>query len=416
MPLTRTLSLLALPLLAAATLASTPAAAAGGSVPGVAGDAPGQVVRERAVCAAPGDPTEARCASHVVTQADGVTPAASADYAGGFTPDQLRAAYGLGTGIPLSGTPTIAIVDAFDAPGIATDLATYRSRFGLPACDADCFTVARPQGQPAPDSGWALETALDVDMASAICPGCHILLVQAKTNAWSDLLGAVEYARQQPGVVAISNSYAGGEFRAELTDAYNGAFQRARQQGIAVTASSGDGGYGTLFPAASPDVVAVGGTSLYLKTDGTYDRETAWSGAGSGCSSIVAKPSYQPTVKGCGNRAVADVSAVADPNTGVAVLGYDGNTGTSGWMVVGGTSASAPIIAAGYALKGRTTTTPVTTTASAAKSLYNAPAGSLRDVTSGSNGRCGKSPALCTAVSGYDGPTGVGTPNGLGAF
>jgi subtilase family serine protease len=380
-------------------------------VPAAGASAPGQAVRERAVCAAPGDPTVARCASHVVTLDDGVTPAGTATYQGsGLTPLQLRTAYGLDIS---SATPTVAIVDAFDAPDIERALATYRGQFQLPSCTTanGCFSIVRPQGVPAVDTGWAVETALDVDMASAICPSCRIVLVQALTNSWANLTGAVDAARQIPGVVAISNSYAGGEFRAELTDAYNGPYQRARQQGIAVTASSGDGGYGTLFPASSPDVVAVGGTSLYLSSSGGYGSETAWSGAGSGCSTYVAKPAYQSPVKGCSNRAVADVSAVADPATGVAVFGYDSASASNAWLVVGGTSASSPIIAAVYALAGRTRGT-----VPAAASLYKPPAGALHDVTSGSNGTCRKAAALCTAGPGYDGPTGVGTPNGSGAF
>jgi subtilase family serine protease len=182
-----------------------------------------------------------------------------------------------------------------------------------------------------------------------------------------------------------------------------------------VTVSSGDNGYGVEFPAASQYVVAVGGTSLRSATNARGWTESVWSGAGSGCSSYVPKPSWQ-TDSGCGRRTVADVSAVADPNTGVAVYGPTGSSGTgaSGWMVFGGTSASAPIIGAMYAL-GTATGAYVYP---AAKAYANRT--QLFDVTSGSNGRCtrGKSgsPYLCNGVTGYDAPTGLGTPNGTGAF
>jgi len=201
------------------------------------------------------------------------------------------------------------------------------------------------------------------------------------------------------GATVISNSYGGPEYASEANDqsAYN-------HPGIAVTVSSGDAGYGVEFPAASQYVIAVGGTSLRKASGGRGWSETVWAGAGSGCSAYITKPSWQKDA-GCSRRTVADVAAVADPNTGVAVYDSYSYRGSSGWMQFGGTSAAAPIVAAVYALSGGTTT--------AAQSLYGA--SGLFDVTSGSNGSCGGS-YLCTGVSGYDGPTGNGTPNGTSAF
>jgi subtilase family serine protease len=242
-------------------------------------------------------------------------------------------------------------------------------------------------------------------MASAICKACPILLVEANSNSFNDLSAAVDQAASQPGVVAISNSYGGSEFSSESTQGlhYN-------HPGQAVTVSSGDNGYGVEFPASSQYVTAVGGTHLTRASNTRGWTETVWSGAGSGCSAYIAKPSWQHDT-GCSRRTVADVSAVADPNTGVAV--YD-TYGSGGWLVFGGTSVAAPIIAGVYALAGNATAVnygsyPYSHTAS------------LNDVTSGSNGRCtsrknSSSAYLCTGVTGYDGPSGLGTPNGTSAF
>ena len=344
-------------------------------------------------------PGTARCHSFVRVDAAGqpqptITPS-------GFGPADLRAAYKL----PSSGGAgrTIAIVDAYDDPNAESDLAVYRSQFGIAPCTTanGCFrkvsqtgTANYPRGNP----GWAEEISLDLDMASAICPDCHILLVEATTNAFSNLSAAVDEAAKL-GAFAISNSYGGSEYSSEVSDQshYNHA-------GIAITASSGDGGYGVEFPAASQYVTAVGGTSL--KKDGSSRgySETVWNGAGSGCSVYITKPSWQHDT-GCAKRTVADVSAVADPNTGVAV--YDTyRLHPGGWLVFGGTSVAAPIIGSLYALAG---------TATVAGSYPYAHVSSLFDVTSGSNGNCGGT-YLCTGKAGYDGPTGLGTPNGTTAF
>jgi subtilase family serine protease len=401
-------------------LAVTASLAGGGLTAGSAVAAPstsGTAHRSARVCAAPTRAGVAACHARVVVDASGkpvATPAATTP--SGLWPADLVSAYK----VPASGTTaTIAIVDAYNDPTAASDLATYRAQFGLPPCTVanGCLSVVNQNGAtsplPANNGGWAQEVSLDLDMASAICPSCHLLLVEANSNAFTDLAAAVDRAAATPGVVAISNSYGGGEFSTETSATYGGHFNHP---GIAITVSSGDNGYGVEFPAASQYVTAVGGTSLTRATNTRGWTEKAWTGAGSGCSAYAPKPAWQ-TDTACSRRTVADVSAVADPNTGVAVYGPTGSAGTgpSGWMVFGGTSASAPIIAGMYALG-----TAVGTYAYPAQKAY-ANRSALFDVTSGSNGRCvrGKTTSgayLCTGVAGYDGPTGLGTPNGTGAF
>ena len=325
----------------------------------------------------------------------------------GFGPADLQSAYGLPstTGSTWSWNgQTIAIVDAYDAPTAEADLQVYRNYFNLPTCTSanGCFTKVGQSGSttslPKADGSWAQEISLDLDMASAICPNCKILLVEASSSYFTDLSAAVDRAATM-GATVISNSYGGPEYASEVTDQ-----EHYNHLGIAITVSSGDNGYGVEFPAASQYVTAVGGTSLRKVTGGRGWAETVWSGAGSGCSAYIAKPSWQKDL-GCGNRTVADVSAIADPNTGVAVYDSYAYRGSSGWMVFGGTSVAAPVIGGVYALGGAGVST--------ASALYSG--SSLWDVTSGSNGSCGGS-YLCTGTSGYDGPTGLGTPNGFSAF
>jgi subtilase family serine protease len=234
-------------------------------------------------------------------------------------------------------------------------------------------------------------------MVSAVCPNCRILLVEASNNSFSNLAAAVDTAARL-GANAISNSYGGSEYSNEVKDQshYN-------HPGTAITVSSGDNGYGVEFPAASQYVTAVGGTSLNRVSNTRGWSESVWSGAGSGCSAYITKPSWQVDT-GCSRRTVADVAAVADPNTGVAV--YD-TFGQAGWLVFGGTSVGSPIIASVYALAGRAATVNY------GASSYSS-SGLLYDVSSGRNGTCGS--YLCTGGAGYDGPTGNGTPNGAGAF
>src|SRR3954447_13078566 len=338
-------------------------------------------------------------------------PLAAAAPAGGYGPADIQSAYKL----PAGGTgQTVAIVDAYDDKTAEADLNTYRSTYGLPACTTanGCFKKVNQNGvqgsYPANNQGWALEISLDIDMVSAACPSCHILLVEATNNSNANLYTAVDTAARL-GANAISNSYGAAESSSD--PASNVHFNHP---GTAITVSSGDGGYGVEYPAASPYVTAVGGTTLNHASNARGWTESAWSGAGSGCSAYEPKQSWQ-TDSGCARRTVADVSAVADPNTGVNV--YDSNCSGlasllgqcfKGWGVVGGTSASAPIIASVYALAGNAGSVTY-------GSYPYSHTASLFDVTSGSNGSCGGS-YLCTARAGYDGPTGLGTPNGTGGF
>ncbi len=318
----------------------------------------------------------------------------------GYGPADIRGAYALGASS--SGGRTVAIVDAYDDPNAEADLGTYRSTYGLPACTTagGCFRKVNQTGgtkYPRTNGGWAQEISLDLDMVSAACPDCKILLVEASSSSFANLGTGVNTAAQL-GASAISNSYGGSDTAA--SSAYN-------HPGIAITASTGDSGYGVQSPASYGTVVAVGGTSLRHDSSTRGWSESAWSGAGSGCSTLNAKPTWQSSATACSGKADADVSAVADPNTGVAVYDSYAYQGAQGWLVFGGTSASSPIIASVYALSGNTAGYPA--------SYTWGNAGSLNDVTSGSNGTC-PTAVWCTAGAGWDGPTGLGTPNGTSAF
>jgi hypothetical protein len=355
-------------------------------------------------------PGAARCHAHVVTDRNGNprSHAYSPNFVpSGFGPAALQSAYKL---TPTGSTAWVAVVDAYGYNNAESDLNTYRTQYGLGACTTanGCFKKLNQSGQqgnyPMQNTGWAQETALDLQMVSAACPTCHIVLVEASSNSFSNLATAENTAAAQAGVIAISNSYGGGESgSAPYESAYN-------HPGQAVTVSSGDSGYGVEFPASSPHVTAVGGTSLYQGGGTRGWTESVWSGAGSGCSAVYAKPSWQHDPS-CSRRTVADVSAIADPNTGVAVFGPV-NRRNSGWLVFGGTSVAAPLIAGVYGLNGGTPAI-----VSGSNPYQNAPGSSVNlfDVTSGSNGSCGGS-YLFTGVAGYDGPTGLGTPNGSGGF
>jgi subtilase family serine protease len=297
----------------------------------------------------------------------------------------------------------IALVDAFDYPTAESDLAVYRAKFGLPPCTTTngCLRRVNQNGvagsYPRYDSGWSQEAALDLDVTSAVCPNCQLILVEASSNSMSDLAAAVDTAANL-GATVISNSWGGNEWGAETS-----AEEHFDHPGVVITASSGDSGYGASFPAASRFVTAVGGTSLRRASNPRGFTETVWSGAGSGCSSYVAKPTWQRDT-GCTRRTIADVAAVADPYTGVSVYWTGRRRG--GWMVFGGTSVAAPLIAGVFALAANgSTITP---------GYPYAHTTSLFDVTSGSNGSCGG--YLCNGTAGYDGPTGLGTPNGASAF
>ncbi|MEA5455529.1 S53 family peptidase [Sinomonas sp. JGH33] len=362
-------------------------------------------------------PGEAACTARQAADLNGhpvsnaVSPPSTA-----LTPSQLRAAYNL-TGSS-SGGRTVAIVDAYGYPNLASDLATFRSQFGLPACTvaSGCLRIINQTGGtklPRFSLGWAQEQALDVDAVSAACPDCKIVVVQANTASFTDLGTAVQTAAKQAGVVAISNSYGGSD----ASDATYGKYYNF--PGIAVTASAGDSGYkGGSYPADSSYVTAVGGTSL-VSAPGTPRgwSESVWSGTGSGCSAyntaLAAASTYNT---GCTKRAMNDVSAASDPNNGGLAVYYPTSSSSSTWGQFGGTSEASPIIASVYALSGNTGSKGINGTGVVyANSLpYLTPAG-LNDVTSGSNGSC-PTAQWCSAEIGWDGPTGLGTPNGTLSF
>jgi subtilase family serine protease len=337
----------------------------------------------------------ARCASFVRTDVggDNVIPNT------GYGPTDLQAAYNLPSATKGHGQ-IVAIVDAYDDPTAESDLGVYRSHFLLSACTTanGCFRKLNQLGQsknyPAFNLGWAQEISLDLDMASAICPNCHITLVEGNSNSFHDLAFSVDEAVEK-GADEVSNSYLGGESGGPAND------KHYKHPGVMITAAGGDGGYGVGFPASSQWVTAVGGTTLTRSSGGRGWTETVWSGTGSGCSAVFPKPSWQKDT-GCTMRTMNDVAAVANPGTGVLVV-YNNN-----FYVFGGTSVATPIIASVYALAGN------------GASLIYASHGykhtaNLYDITSGSNGHCTPS-YLCTAGPGYDGPTGNGTPNGVVAF
>ena len=345
-----------------------------------------------------------RCHAHALATVDGHVQAAAAPQ--GWGPADLQSAYNIPTTI--SGTPTVAIVDAYGYSNLEADLATYRSTYGLPACTTanGCLKIVNENGQTSPlpanpptNDDWTLETALDVDMASAACPSCKILVVQATDNA-GDGLYIGQNAAAQLGATVISNSWGGPEQAGtDLTpaEAY------FNHPGIAVFVSAGDAGYndggqGPDYPATSAYVIAVGGTSLTKTTGGRGWTEAAWSSGGSACSLSIAKPSYQTGTQ-CQYKATTDIAAVGDPNTGVAVY----TQANGGWGVIGGTSASSPLMAAIFAATGNGGQT------SGAFVMQNA--AKLNDVTTGTNGTCGT--ILCKAGTGWDGPTGYGTPNAM---
>jgi subtilase family serine protease len=374
--------------------------------------APAGAVSQRPVCPGPAAAGQALCDSHVVTNGKGTPQATVAPR--GYGPAQFRGAYGLPSSAPAG--QTIAIVDAYDDPKVASDLNTYSSQFGLPLCNSSnpCFQKVNQSGSaagpfPRSDSGWSLEISLDVEVAHAICPNCKILLVEANSNSLSNLSASVQTAAKL-GATEISNSYGGSEFSSELSETYATPYN---QPGIAVTVSSGDNGYGSFgFPAALSSVITVGGTTLNLGAGSTYGSESVWSGAGSGCSLYVTAPSWQSFLSACaGKRGTADVAADADPATGAAVYDSVKYQGRSGWMQVGGTSLSSPLIAGVYALAGGV---PAGSTGGSALYGHLGDGTVLHDVTSGSNGSC--STIMCKGGAGYDGPTGVGTPLGIGAF
>jgi subtilase family serine protease len=323
----------------------------------------------------------------------------------GYGPSALQAAYSLPSSTR-GAHETVAVVDGYDDPDAEHDLGVYRAQYGLPACTTSngCFRKVDQTGghdYPAADGGWGQEISLDLDMVSAVCPHCHILLVEATTTSMANLGAAVDTAVRL-GADAVSNSYGGPD----ASDRDYGRYYH--HSGVAITASAGDSGYGVSYPASSKWVTAVGGTTLRRSSSARGFSESAWSDGGSGCSQENTTTWQAAATTGCPGRAVADVAAVADPATGVAVYDSFAFEDTSGWLTFGGTSASSPIVAAVYALAGNT--------ASVSDGAYVwAHHSGLRDVTSGSNGSC-TTAQWCHARTGWDGPTGWGTPEGTSAF
>jgi hypothetical protein len=361
-------------------------------------------VQHRALCEHTDTPGQRHCfARVVVADENGFAPNVSGP--SGLNPADIVSAYKL----PSSGGSgkTIAIVDAQDDPNAEKDLGVYRTQFGLPACTTanGCFKKVNQTGTASPlpkaDSGWAGEIALDIEMASAACPSCKILLVEASSANDADLMAA-EATAAKLGASVISNSWGGAE---DSTIATNDSAW-FNHPGVAITVAAGDDGYGAEYPATSKYVTSVGGTNLKKSTSTTRGwTETVWGsasnvdgGTGSGCSKYIAKPTWQKDTS-CTKRMATDMAAVADPNTGVSV--YD-TYGGSGWAVYGGTSAAAPIVAAILAVTGNS---------AADSSLSYTKTTAFFDITSGTNGSCSSS-YLCTAKAGYDGPTGNGSPNG----
>ncbi|HEY0798700.1 MAG TPA: hypothetical protein VGD50_06090 [Candidatus Baltobacteraceae bacterium] len=321
----------------------------------------------------------------------------------GYHPADLQHAYALDP--TLGAGHLVAIVDAYSDPNLEADLGVYRQTFGLPACTSanGCLRIVDQNGgtaYPPADNAWSVEQSVDVDMVSAICPLCSIVVVEAATDFSSDLAAAEnEAASLSP--VAISNSWV---TREQSNSATTASFQHPN---IAITASTGDFGYEALSPSTFANVIAVGGTTLTPASNTRGFTETVWDGSGSGCSAFVAKPAWQHDI-GCSMRTTTDVSFDADPNTGVAFYDSYPVPGEAPplWQIGGGTSVGAPAIAAVFELSNKVV--------SDASGLYAA-ASSLNDVTTGSNGSC-SSPYLCNGESGYDGPSGNGTPNTASAF
>jgi subtilase family serine protease len=315
----------------------------------------------------------------------------------GYGPQDLASAYKLPGGSAGAGQ-TVAVVDAFDNPNAEVDLGVYRAHYGLPACTTanGCFKKVNQNGvrgsYPKSDPGWGQEESLDLDMVSAVCPNCHVILVEVSSSFEAGVDAAVKL-----GATEVSNSYRSPEFNASEA-AYI-------HPGIPITASAGDSGYRTGQPASYATVIAVGGTTLTRSSSARGWTETVWGGTGSGCSTKVAKPSWQSgSVFQCAKRTMNDVAAIGDPETGVAIYDSYGKPRQTGWLEFGGTSVSSPIIAAVYALSGTATSVNDASGIYAHPTLFN-------DVTKGHNGRCAIA-YLCNGEVGYDGPTGLGTPIG----
>lgn len=338
------------------------------------------------------------------------TPPSSA-----FKPAQVRHAYGFDQVANQGQGQIIGIVDAYDDAKIESDLGVFSAQFGLPACTTSngCFRKVYSNGrQPAANANWAIEISLDVEWAHAIAPKATIVLVEAPSNSLGDLLAGVRTAISN-GVSVVSMSWTVGEFSSETSlDNYFAS------NTTSFVAASGDGGTGVAYPAASPYVIGVGGTSLVLDANGNYLSETAWSGSGGGISAVEHEPLYQAQFgipdNSKGRRGAPDVSYNANPGTGYAMYDSVGISGVAGWFQVGGTSAATPQWAALLAIVNSSRAAlRKANLASTNTNLYSVAKASIgtsfHAVTAGTNGKCGE---ICDALPGYDYVTGLGTPQG----
>jgi len=348
-----------------------------------------------------------RCIAHVLnSRPGGFAPQATTPQ--GYGPAELQSAYKIDPNRTV-GKPTVGIVIAFGYLALEADLAVYRTQFGLPPCTVanGCLKIVNQQGQtsplppePPPTDDWRIEQALDLDMVSAACPRCNILVVQSDDNTGDGLLIGQNVAAQL-GATVISNSWGGPEDpQATPTDIAQ-LEQFFLHPNVAIFAAAGDNGFndsggGPGYPATSANVVSVGGTRLIRDTSTRGWAETAWSSGGSACSTWIAKPAHQ-VASPCKLKATSEIAAVGDPGTPVAVYSV------GRWRTVGGTSASAPFVAGIVAATGNG--------ALASGAFVAANASKLFDVTTGTNGSCAPDTLLCTAAVGWDGPTGYGTPN-----
>lgn len=376
-----------------------------------AAEQPGAVIADLCPPAAAGADTPARkrCLGKRVTsfvQPDGSIRRAPFVTPMGYGPPDLHTAYAMPA--PAAATPTLGIVVAYHYSGLEADLATYRTQYGLPACSiaSGCLTVAYadnngqtttvPPASPAGDA-WDVQEMLSTELAAAMCPECKLLVIEAESDMDNSLYAAVDVAVQL-GARSIALSYGAPE------DATSPTLEtHFNHPGVLIAAPTGDSGYAgqPAYPATSAFTLSVGGTTLTKTSGGRGWTETTWSSTGSGCSAFIPKPAWQNDPS-CTKRMTSDVAAVADPNTGLAV--YDSNGGGS-WTVTGGTTSSAAIIAGAFASLG---------VADQGPSFAWAHASAFYDVTSGNNasGGCAPDSYYCTAATGYDGPTGWGTPNG----
>jgi subtilase family serine protease len=330
-----------------------------------------------------------------------------------FVPSQIRHAYGFDKISNQGAGQTIGIVDAYDDANAEADLGVFSKKFGLPACTTSngCFLkVYGNNRKPAANANWAVEASLDIQWAHAIAPQAKIVLVEAPTNNLSDLISSVDVAVKH-GASAVSMSWTSGEFSGERN--MDNHFVAS---GVTFVAASGDAGSGVAYPAASPDVVAVGGTSLALDSNGNYSSETAWSGSGGGQSAYEFEPLVQSQFPipndSRGVRGTPDVSYNANPGTGYAIYDSVGINGASGWFQVGGTSAAAPqwaaLVAIANSLRAAQRKAHLSSTNGAIYSVAKVSiTTNFHPVTAGVNGTCGQ---MCDASVGYDYVTGLGTP------